>query len=176
MEFIWQIALNTPWWVYLLLVVLVKIGIRASKTSIVSFKKLFLMPVIFSFMSVHTLMTSFKVDFFAVSVWGIAIFLGVLLGWFQVFRRDLKVDKKHFLFQIPGSWSTLIIIIIIFASKYYFGYELAVDPQLVDSNWFEIAMLAVSGVCTGLFIGRLFCYIYRMLTSTSVDLVKMNAS
>lgn len=170
METIWQTAVHTPWWVYLLLLYLISIGIRASKTNIVLLKKLFIIPIIITFMSVHTLIASFAISAFTITTWSGAILIGTILGWLQIYRLTLKVDKQHALIQVPGTWSTMIIIIIIFATKYYFGYELSVDPNLVDQTGFEFSMLTVSGVCSGLFIGRLLCYLYRFQTGSSVDL------
>ncbi len=170
MEIIWQIIIHTPWWVYLLLIYLIRVGIRASKTRIVTLKKLFIIPLIFTFLSVHTLITSFSLSVFTVTIWVVAILIGAILGWFQIYRYKLKVDRQHLLIQVPGTWSIMILIVIIFATKYYFGYELAVDPKLVEQTGFEFAVLAVSGVCTGLFIGRLVCYLYRLRTAPSIDL------
>lgn len=172
MEFIWQTLINTPWWVYALLVYLIIIGIKSSKTQVISLKKLFIIPVLFTVLSIHTLLTSVKTDFFTISCWAIAMIIGIILGWLQIYRYQIKIDKTKQLVQVPGNWTTLIIILLIFASKYYFGYELAVDPQMLTQTWFEVSLLAVTGICAGLFVGRLSCYIYRMQTQPSVDLTE----
>lgn len=172
MNSIQQIIIGTPWWVYALFIYLIWIGIIASKTRVVSLKKLFIVPIIFGFISIHTLVTSFQMSALTITTWSGAIVLGTLLGWIQIHRYTLKIDKIHHLVQVPGTWSTLIFILIIFATKYYFGYELAVDPKLAEQSLFEFSMLAISGVFTGLFIGRLICYLYRFKTNPSVDLLK----
>jgi len=46
-ETIWQTAVNTPWWVYFLLCFLVKMGVQASKTRVVSLKRLLIIPLLF---------------------------------------------------------------------------------------------------------------------------------
>lgn len=172
MNSVQQIIMGTPWWVYALFIYLIWIGINASKARIIALKKLFIVPIIFGFMSVHTLMTSFQMTSFTIMTWSAAILLGAALGWIQIYRHALKIDKIHYLVRVPGTWSTLIFILIIFATKYYFGYELSVDPKLAEQSLFEFSMLAISGVFTGLFIGRLICYLYRFKTNSSVDLVK----
>src|SRR3990167_5800388 len=108
------------------------------------------MPVIFTYMSLHTLITSFDIRIFEVSTWMAAILLGVIIGWIDVYRNytHIKVDKQKHLIQVPGSWVTLTLIFIIFASKYCFSYEIEVDPALGKQTWFEVGMLAVSGTCT----------------------------
>lgn len=163
MEAVWTALTNTPTWVYLLFAFLIWVGIKASKPRVLPIKKLFILPAVFVYMSTHTLLTSFAIHFIDVSIWAGAIFLGTVIGWFEIFRNHtkIKVDKQQHLIQIPGSWMTLALIIIIFASKYYFSYELDVDPALIKQSWFEYSMLSVSGVCTGILIGRALCYLYK---------------
>lgn len=168
----WQFIINTPWWVYLLLAYLIFIGIKASNTRIVSIKKLLIAPVIFTVLSLETLLTAFKITPLSVGTWIAAIIIGIGLGWLQIIRHKLIVDKPHLLIKVPGSWLTLILVLIIFVSKYYFGYQIAVDPQLETQTGFEISMLGVSGVCTGLFIGRVIAYFYRLNTEPSTNLSK----
>lgn len=170
MQTLYQILLNTPWWVYVLLVYLLCVGYKASKPGTVSIKKLLILPVLFSVMSIHSLVTVIGVNGFSVSVYGVALLVGIGLGWWQITNRGIIVDKTHLLVKSSGTWSTLIIIFIIFFTKYYFGYELALDPAKAHQSGFEFSLLAVSGVCTGLFVGRVLCVFSRMFTQDSVDL------
>lgn len=174
MKTIWNIAIQTPWWVYVLLIYLITIGILSSKTRTVSMVKLLILPVIFMYLSIHTLVVSFQINMFSVSTWIVSIVIGVIFGWLLVYKQQLKVDRKHLLIEVPGSWQTLILALLIFSSKYYFGYELDVDPNLAEQTVFEFSMLSISGTITGLFIGRVICYIYRLKTLTSVDLTLPN--
>ena len=77
----------------------------------------------------------------------------------------------HQLLEVPGTWTTMIFILIIFSAKYYFGYQLSVDPELINQIHFEFLLLGVSGVLTGLFTGHFICYVYRLHMSPSVDWV-----
>src|SRR5690348_15072244 len=120
METIQQTLHHTPWWIYLLLAYVIYIGIQASKARIIALKKLFIIPAIFAFMSIHTLITSFAMNALVIATWCIVILIGIVLGWIQVSRFQIKVDKQKKLIQVPGTWSTLIIIIIIFITRYYF--------------------------------------------------------
>lgn len=169
----WQAAIHTPWWVYLLFVYLIFIGVRASRTNIISLFRVFIIPIIFTAMSIDTLVSAVKINTFSITTWVIAIVLGMTLGFIQIFRLKLVVDRKHSLIQIPGTWSTMIFILIIFIAKYYFGYELAMDPEAATNTTFEFWMLGISGLFTGMFLGRLECYLYRYFTNESVDLTTM---
>ena len=170
MNTIWTAATQTPWWVYVLFIYLVQRGISASKSQVVSIKKLTILPVVFIALSIHTLMTAFHVNTAAILVWFASIAVGSAIGWLLVCRHQFKVDRKKLLIQLPGSWVTLILILAIFVSKYYFSYQIGSDPALENQTGFEFSMLAISGICTGLFIGRLLCYFHKLWTCESVDL------
>lgn len=167
---IWQAAIHTPWWVYLLLGYLIAVGIKGSKVRIIPFWKVFLLPIIFLSMSIQNLATYETIEYLSIGSWIFAMLVGSLFGWWQVQRLDIKIDKKSSLIQIPGSWDTLLVILIIFIAKYYFGYEQATNPVLVAQLKFKVSMLVLSGVCTGLFLGRLFCYISHYKDDVEVDL------
>ncbi len=152
---------NTPWWVYVLFIYLVIMGLKATRTRTVALWKLFILPVLFSWMSIHSLISSFPIDAFSVSTWGGAILIGTFFGWLQMHRSKIDINKQKHQITLPGTWWTLILILLIFATKYYFGYQLGVDPTLKYQSHFEFSMLAVSGIITGLFIGRALALLIR---------------
>lgn len=155
METIWSAALGTPWWVYALLLYLITIGIKASKSHVVSLQQLFILPLIFSILSISSIM-DLSLSIVTLTSWGIAVLLGILLGWMFVKRLEVRVDKKQRLIEMPGTWSTLLIILAIFASKYYIGYRLDINPDLAGIGSFQMWIMSVSGACMGLLLGRLF--------------------
>jgi hypothetical protein len=167
---IWQAAIHTPWWVYVLLGYLIAVGIKASKERVIPFWKIFVLPTIFLSISIQNLTTIENIEYLSIGSWIVAMLVGSLFGWWQVKRLDIKIDKKCLLIQIPGSWDTLLVILIIFIAKYYFGYEKATNPVLVAQLKFKISMLVLSGVCTGLFLGRLFGYMSHYKDDTESDL------
>ena len=167
---IWQAAVHTPWWVYLLLCYLIAVGIKASKVRIIPLWKAFVLPTIFLSMSIQTLTTIETIEHLSIGSWIVAMLVGSSFGWWQVQRLDIKIDKKRSLIQIPGSWDTLVVILIIFIAKYYFGYEKATNPVLVTQLNFKISVLVLSGGCTGLFLGKLCCYMSHYKNSIEVDL------
>lgn len=162
---------QTPWWVYLIFIVLIARGIKALNGRVVPFRKLFILPTIFLILSVHTLISAFNINMLNIAFWVGGLLIGASLGTMLTFSLKLNVDKKHLLIFVPGTWTTLTFILILFASKYYFGYEMSVDPNLILQPDFKYSMLAVSGVAGGLFIGRLLVYSYRLWANESMDLL-----
>lgn len=161
---------HTPWWVYVILVVILQIGFKSAKTSTVSLYKLCIAPIIFTGMAIETLINNLALTPLVSGTFAATLLIGILLGWWQVARQQLQFDRKRKLIKVPGTWSVMIVILIIFSTKYYFGYELSVDPEAVKNTTFEIAFISVTAICTGLFIGKFLCYSKRMFTETHIDL------
>src|SRR3989338_6147796 len=169
---VWEFLINTPWWVYLILVYLFFICFKAVKTRTLALRMLFILPIIFIVLAFHTLIAEIGISIFSLITTGVFLILGAALGFYQIYRLSIKTDKTHLLIQVPGSWSTLIIVLIIFISKYYFSYEIASNPASLKNVHFIFMMLAISGICTGLFIGRLLRYLQLILFAPSYDLRK----
>lgn len=170
MDTVIQILKGTPIWVYIFFVYLLFVGFLATKTGVVHIAKLALLPVIFLFLSIETLVTHFAINGLSVSTWLIALAVGSLIGYLLVCRHNLRVDRKYLLLEMPGSWLTMILILIIFFGKYYAGYQMSVDPGAVMNTHTEMVVLAVSAFCTGLFVGRMLHYVKCIISNPSVDL------
>jgi hypothetical protein len=65
---------------------------------------------------------------------------------------------------MPASPTNLVLVILIFVTKYYFGVQVGMDPSLVDDPQFVALDLGISGILTGMFIGR-FCAYWRIFRS-----------
>ncbi|MCX7124287.1 MAG: hypothetical protein NTU49_00745 [Gammaproteobacteria bacterium] len=140
---------ETPWWVYLLLYFLIVMGVKALKTQVVSIKRLIILPLVFIVLSVHTIITAFQLNTSSISIWLGSFIVGALIGFILVYRHKILVDHEHWLVQLPGTWITLILILLIFASKYYFSYEMDANPALVKQMGFKIGLLSLSIKNTG---------------------------
>ena len=104
-----------------------------------------------------------------IGVWAVAAAVGLYGGWLIVSRLALAYDKDRFLVRLPGTWSTVVVIVLVFSSKFYLGYTAATDPTHVGTGM-NLLALAVSGFGTGVVTGRVVGYFYRFLSSTSVRL------
>ena len=165
-----QSLIHTPWWVYLLLVYLIFIGIKARETGVVSIYKLAILPIIFLMMSIESMTSHFKIESLSIATWLISILIGAIIGILLVYKSKIRVDREKKLLELPGSWTTLILILAIFMAKYYCGYALSKDPGAVINTSTEILVLALSGICTGTFAGRMLIYLYRLYKEPSCTL------
>lgn len=173
MSSIWHLLSDTPWWVYVIFIILINVGVKSIKNQVIPLGKLFIMPAVFTAFSLHTLISSVAFNYVNIAVWLGSLLLMAVVGWLQIARYPIKVDRENYLLKLPGTWSTLLIVLLIFAIKYYFGYQLASKPELLGEPAFEMSLLAVTGFCTGYFLGKLSCYIFRFIKEPSVDLSQL---
>lgn len=169
-NFVW-IALNeTPTWVYIVFALIVFMGIKASKAHTLPLVKLFVAPVVFSYLTVDTIIHYVKFDLSIVALLLLFASVGATIGYFYVRSLSVQIDKEHKLVSLPGSWSVLVVGMLIFAIKYYYGYALAQDPGLLENTIYEVIYLLVSGICSGIFIGKVLKVLALFCTEESVDL------
>jgi hypothetical protein len=168
MENLIQILLHTPWWVYVLFGFILYVGIKATKMRSVPVRQLFIGPSIFTLLSIYILVGRIGDHFLYIIPWGIATIIGIAIGWLEMQRLNIMVDRKHHLLKIPGSAFTLILFLLFFGSNYYYGFMSATDPERAKQIQFVIYILLVSGIGTGIMWVRGFGYFFKYVTSRSV--------
>lgn len=170
MERILNIISGTPLWVWPLLLALLWLGWRASKTRVVSLHHLIILPTAIFVMSVSTLL-SFGPNALGISIWAAGLLFGIGLGWFSHKDAGILVDRENGLLSLPGEWKTLGLIVVIFAFRYYWGYKSATAPELVANPTATISYIGFNGMLSGIFVGwqiRNF-HIYRHRASENLS-------
>ena len=144
---------GTPIWVWAVLGYLIFVGILALKPRIITLYKLILMPV-------ALIILKFKL-FSSPDAWIyiLTLAVGITAGVLKARTTAIHIfkDKKHI--QIPGSSSLIVVLIGIFAMKYYFGYLQATDLEAYVKQ--HVWELALSGLLSGYFTGQRANYLYR---------------
>lgn len=152
---IWEIIAGTPWWVFGLFIYLSYAGFLATKPQIVPLKTLFIIPVIFVFMSIISMFTVLHITLNNLGLWCAAGLTGCALGWLQFRAMKVKAIRNEAKLYMPGSWLLLVIVLILFACRYYINYEVALDPAFLSQSKYTSYIYIIFGLFTGLFAGRL---------------------
>jgi ABC-type amino acid transport system permease subunit len=155
MQAIIEIISRTPWWVWILFVFLLWIGLRALRPSTGPFWRLAILPLVFLVWGLQSLVSRYPIDAFSLGPWLLAIAIGVALGLLLVARVELRADRAHGLIWLPGGATTLVLILLIFAARYTFGVLQGMTPGIIADPRFLIADVGLSGLVAGIFAGRL---------------------
>jgi uncharacterized protein DUF6622 len=149
-----QIAANTPLWVWALLALLLFLGIRALRPTTAPVWRIAILPTVFLIWGLTGVIAANGLAAQRAVPWLAAIAAGTLIGWVIAGLKPIRADRAHGLVHIPGGPFTLVLALLIFAIKYVFGVLHAMSPAAFADARFWLTELAVSGVLTGMFIGR----------------------
>jgi hypothetical protein len=159
---------GTPWWVWILFIWLLYRGINALKIRVTTLRMIFIMPLIFTALSLYGLLKNNTL--YPYLLWLSMIVIGSLVGWLISRTLAIAADKKQRLIKLPGSPITLIIILFFFGMKYYLGYTAATNPELASSFTFASFKYLVYGASCGILLGRSLTYFYKYLHAPHTDL------
>jgi hypothetical protein len=158
MNYFYAILQSTPLWVYLIFLSCVFLGIRSRKSRAISFQKLALLPFLFLSWSFGYLIEKYGISLSTMSVWLFAIGVGTIIGWRFHRPTQLTIDKQTKRITIPGTWAVLFLSILLFLSKYSFGYLHAIAEGAKDRLLIFGSDLFISGTISGIFLGKFFCF------------------
>lgn len=158
-------ALNhTPTWVWVVFVLLVIHGLRARKHQVTHISRVAVAPVVFTLLSIHTVVSAFHPGPVTLGILVGAIGLGAALGFGFFKTVDIAVDQKKKLYKFPGSFRNVVIILILFCARYFVSFQTLLDPNLEKQTALELLLLAVLGLGSGFFIGK-FSYCLTLMKS-----------
>ncbi len=153
MESLWSALSGAPWWAYALLIYLLSIGIQSIWPRTITVKRLLLLPLLFAAWSFYSLYGKLALGFLSLlPVWVVFLAIGAYLGVREVHEWHFKKDRHKGEITIPGNYSTLILMLLIFILKFFWGYYYATHTEI--SYWIYFADTLTSALITGFFVGR----------------------
>lgn len=142
--------LGAPVWVWPLLVFLIWVGIRASKTRTVSVALVYLLPLV-GLVSINSNLNLPNQQL----VWltyAIAYGFGVFVGY--SLQRKWLLEKAGSTVKLAGEWFTMATIMIIFWANFVSGFVRAVAPDMMTDRTFLIVLISLIAGAAGTFSGR----------------------
>ena len=149
---------GTPFWVWILLFFLVKMGIGAFRTRQLTLERTLLLPVIFSIWSIWSIATGLSAREFAFGGFLMGAAAGFLLGYglYSAIGYRTDYDTATGLLELPGSTLPLKMTLTAFCLKYASSVYLAIHPDSIHSIAFCALYGAIGGMVSGMFCGRSF--------------------
>lgn len=151
LRFIFEIINNTPFWVWVVLVILIKRGLSLINDSPASIGRSIIMPFIFVIWGLNTVVNKFASPNTLLSFYLVALILGFLFSYLLYMRRSFYVEDGQLIQE--GSALPLVIMLTNFLVKYILNVILAIHPVLYAQMNFNIFYGIVSGFTVGLFFG-----------------------
>lgn len=156
---------HTPPWVFLLFFYFVWRGIRAMRPADVTLPKLALLPVILTVWGIYELIRVYGLAADVCGIWVGGLVIGIGIGLLMLRRAKVSVDPFSGVIRRPADFTLLPLILIVFAVKYTFGAMAVINPALLQEFSMRLADLGLSGVFTGIFIGKFAVYATRYFSA-----------
>lgn len=155
-----EILKHIPWYVYVLLYILVVRGIKALKDNVISLKKVLILPVAMNLWVIIELQQMFGFQHLTVLMgFGLSLLVGAGFGWFLICGKAFWVENGVLL---RGNPVTLILVLSIFIVKFTIFTWSGFHPELWLQTWFVLGVIAIFGIIAGISLGRLV-YILRVI-------------
>lgn len=147
-----DILLNAPWWVWPILLMIVALGLRATRRRRLNPVWLAVLPAAFAVVSLGAMLVRGAQSPDMPLAWAAGFALGLGLGWAGAIRAEVRAEAGGV--SVPGSWSVLIVPLLFFALQFWFGYLRVAQPGLVDTLPYRLLAPFGGALMTGFFSGR----------------------
>jgi hypothetical protein len=147
-----EIFLDTPWWVYIIFIIVVMAGLNSLRHRKVYVKQLILIPLLLAIWNLVWLNERIHEHYHLLIYWLIGMLFGFFIGEKTVSHWVIRGDKNKQRVYLEPTYSTLILGVFVFLIRYSFDYSYLMHPEYAASLYPQDA--AVSGILTGIFAGR----------------------
>jgi hypothetical protein len=149
-----QILIHTPRWVWILLLALLWLGLRQAVTRSASLRRITIMPLAMTGLSLYSTVTAFGGDSQLLLVWLSAVALMAIAVMQLPLPGACRYNPATRRFTLPGSWVPLLLILGLFLTKYVVGAITAMQPALAIDAGFSLGFSALYGAFSGVFLAR----------------------
>ncbi len=159
---------HTPWWVFIVLGYLLWVGIDALKTQTVPVTRICILPLVISTWDIYSFVIKFN-GIQTLLIWLLSITIGIVMGIMIAKFIKTYPHKNKGLITVTGNSTTLILLLMIFVVKYFFGYVDARNLFFEHKELIAIARIGSFAIISGIFIGRALWWGYQYHISSSRD-------
>ncbi len=145
---------HTPFWVWLLLAVLIALGLRQRHPRTITRTRVLLLPLLVIVASLVGLARGSSHPLVALAAWWGA-FGAVVVGGHAALAIDgASCDEATGRIAVPGSMVPMLTILVLFLAKYVAAVCAALQPDMAGSPGVVATLSALYGGCSGVFVAR----------------------
>jgi hypothetical protein len=149
-----QILTGAPLYAYAILPVLIWYGWMQSRTREAGKPKVLMLPIIMTFLSFGGVVQSFGPHLPGLVTWVIGFVLAAVANQVARAPAGVRYNATTRRFHLPGNWTPLVLMMVIYAAKYTVGTVTALAPDMVGTVGFVATLSFVFGGASGIFFGR----------------------
>lgn len=156
----YQIVVNTPLWVWPLIVLVLWLGWRGLQPRVMPPARLAILPLVSVVTSIAGIAQSLQPATAAVG-WTVALLAALPLGWVIGTRRAVRLRPEDGRLEVAGGWFVLGFGISIFVVRYTLGVLSGVMQHLRAEPLWIVLSGGVGGAVAGIGLGWLANLLFR---------------
>jgi hypothetical protein len=145
---------HTPTWVFVLFAVLVAFGLQQRFAGSMPLRRVTILPFALAALSLAGAVSTFGATASGLLAWAGGFSAGLLAAQAWVDTSAVRFDAATRRLHMPGSWLPLVLMMALFALKFFVGVSLAQHPELRSAAGFALAASGAYGLFSGAFVGR----------------------
>jgi hypothetical protein len=145
---------HTPGRVWVLLAVLIALGIVQSRPRAMSVARVTILPLVLIALSLSGVFSAFGHFPIAIGGWAAGVGAALVFARNAIAVRGASFSPSTGLIHVPGSWLPLVLILCLFAIKYFAGVNLAMHPAMATDPIFAGLCSLGYGAFSGMFLAR----------------------
>lgn len=149
-----QIITKTPLWVFGLFFALVVLGSLQMRARKISARRVFILPIVFLLLSAAGVVSAFGLSSIPLLAFAVGYILAITLVVSSPREPNASYNKALQEFNVAGSSVPLVLMMSIFALKYFVGVSTAMHTSFALSDLFPLTISALYGGFSGIFAGR----------------------
>lgn len=149
-----QIIKDTPIWVWILLIFLIKRGITALSEREMRIERLFILPLVFLVWGIYSVIHETAASDASLMFMLVGLIVGIGIGWLLWNSQPrLRNGAEENTIIRAGTPLTLIFIVLLFIVKFALTASLTIWPVLFNSLHYNLLFGLLSGLLDGIFWG-----------------------
>ncbi|UCU92901.1 DUF6622 family protein [Hydrogenophaga taeniospiralis] len=149
-----NILSHTPVWVWALLTALVALGFSQTRQRDLQPWRLLMLPLVLLGLGLWSMAPGFMALPLSALVWLAALGVGVWLLAGRPARAGTRWLPAEQRLRLPGSWTPMLLILVIFSLRYASNVGMAFHPGWRSAPWLLLPLALLYGGLSGLFLGR----------------------
>ena len=151
-----QILSRTPVWVFALLAVLIALGLLQMRTRSIALRRVIILPAVFLLLSLAGVVTAFGWVAVPLLAWAIGYIALLFAAKALTSNQNNRYDFATRTLKVAGSAVPLVLMMSIFALKFFVGASTAMRTSFAMSDLFPMVISLLYGGFSGIFAGRAF--------------------
>ena len=168
MTFAYQIVVNTPLWVWPLMLFVLWLGWRGLRPRVMPPARLAILPLVGLATSLAGIAQSLQPGL-ALAGWAMTLLAALPLGWAIGSRRAVRLRPEDGRLEVAGGWFALGFGASIFGVRYTLGVLSGVMPGLRAEPLWIVLSGGVGGIVTGIGLGWLANLLVRAYRRAVVE-------